>query len=133
MQALIGCETRSATEAKLLSQIQENVHRLDLSQLRRDVEAHVNREQQAQKERYDKSRREANKYSNGELVLVQITSDPATGSSKKLHSKYKGPFRIQKVLINDRYKVEDLREGRRRSQTVVAADRIKPWITIQGE
>jgi len=36
------------------------------------------------------------------------------------------------VLINDRYEVEDLREGGRQRRTVVAADNIKPWITIQS-
>lgn len=58
-------------------------------------------------------------------MLVQITSDPATGSSKKLHPEFKGPFRISKVLINDHYEVEDLREGCRQNRTIVAADRDK--------
>jgi len=133
MKALIGCETRSATEAPLLSQIKEAVHRLDLDELRIDVQAHIGQQQREQKERYDRTRRDATKYHEGDLVLVQITSDPATGSSKKLHPKFKGPFRVRKVLINDRYEVEDLREGCRRSRTVAAADRMKPWITIQGE
>lgn len=111
MQALIGCETRSAAEARLLSQIQDVVDRLDLNELRHDIKAHISQEQLVQKERYDKSRRDATKYHDGDLVLVQITSDPATGSSRKLHPKFKGPFRVRKVLINDRYEVDDLREG----------------------
>lgn len=132
-KALIGCETRSAAEATILAQIQDTVHRLNLDELRTDIKAHIDQAQQEQKERYDKARRNATKYNAGELVLVQITSDSATGSSRKLHPKFKGPFRIRKVLINDRYEVEDLREGSRRSRTVVAADRIKRWITTQGE
>lgn len=133
MKSLIGCETRSAAEASLLSQIRDVVHRLDLDELRTDIQTHISQQQREQKERYDKARRDATKYGEGDLVLVQITSDPATGSSKKLHPKFKGPFRIRKVLINNRYEVEDLREGCRRSRTVAAADRMKPWITIQGE
>lgn len=132
MKALIGCETRSAAEAPILSQVRDTVHQLDLAELRTNIEAHISQEQRAQKERYDKTRRDATKYNDGDLVLVQITSEPATGSSKKLHPKFKGPFQIYKVLINDRYEVEDLREGCRRNRTVVAADRMKPWITIQG-
>lgn len=133
MTALIGCETRSAVEAALLSQIQDEVHRLDLNELRTDITTHISQQQRAQKERYDQIRRDATKYKDGDLVLVQITSDPATGNSKKLHPKFKGPFRVRRVLINDRYEVEDLREGGRRSRTVTAADRMKPWITVQGE
>jgi len=79
------------------------------------------------------TRRDATKYKDGELVMIRITSDPATGSSKKLHPKFKGLFRVYKVLINNRYEVEDLREGHRRRRTVVAADHMKPWITVQGE
>lgn len=92
MKALIGCKTRSAVEASLLSQIHDVVYRLDLDELRADIKAHISQQQREQKERYDKVRRDATKYSEGDLVLVQITSDPATGSSKKLHPKFKGPF-----------------------------------------
>ncbi|XP_011861043.1 PREDICTED: uncharacterized protein K02A2.6-like [Vollenhovia emeryi] len=132
-KALIGCETRSAAEAPLLSQIQDVVHRLDFNELRDDIKAHTSKEQRAQKERYDRTRRDATKYDEGTLVLVQITSEPATGTSRKLYPKFKGPFRVRKVLINDRYEVEDLREGHRRKRTVAAADRMKPWITVQDE
>lgn len=133
IKALIGCQTRSATEAPLLTQIQDMIDRLDLDELRADIKKHIDQEQRQQKERYDKTRRDATKYGHGELVMVLITSDPATGSSKKLYPKFKGPFRVHKVLINDRYEVEDLREGYKRRRTVVAADHMKPWITIQGE
>lgn len=131
MKALIECETRSRAEATLLSQIRDMMHQLDLGELCAEMKTHIDQQdQQIQKERYDRARRDARKYHDGELVLVQITSDPATDSSRK-HPKFKEPFRIRKVLFNDRYEVENLREGRRRSRTVV--DKIKPWITIQGE
>ncbi|KMQ89880.1 transposon ty3-g gag-pol polyprotein isoform x2 [Lasius niger] len=95
VKALIGCETRSAAEARLLSQIQDVVHQLDLDELRHDIEAHISQEQRAQKERYDRTRRDTTKYDEDALVLVQITSDSATGSSRKLHPKFKGPFRVR--------------------------------------
>lgn len=126
MKALIECETRSAAEARLLSQIQDVVYQLDLDELRHDIKAHISQDQRAQRERYDRTRREATKYDEGALILVQITSDPATGSTRKLHPKFKGPFRVRKVLINDRYEVDDLREGCRQKRTVAAADRMKP-------
>lgn len=109
------------------------MHQLDLGELRIEIKTHIDRDQQKQKERYDRTRRDAAKYCDGDLVLVQVTSDSATDSSRKLHPKHKGPFRIHRVLLNNRYEVEDLREGSRRKRTVVAADKIKPWITIQGE
>jgi len=132
MKALIGCETRSMAKARILTEIQDVVHQLDLEELRSNIKTHIDQKQREQKEHYDQTRREAARYKSGDLVLVRITNDPATGSSKKLHPKFKGPFRIRKVLINDRYEVEDLREGGRQRRTVVAADNIKPWITVQN-
>lgn len=133
MKALITCNTRGVAEARLLSEIQDVEHQLSLTELRQDVKAHIDKEQLVQKERYDKTRQNAKRYDEGDLVLVQITSEPAIGSSRKLHPKFKGPFRVRKVLINDRYEVEDLREGFRCGRTVAAADRMKPWITMQSE
>lgn len=62
------------------------------------------------------------KYQEGVLVLVRITSEPATGTSRKLAPKFKRPFQVHKVLY---ITVEDLREGKRRSRTVIAADNMK--------
>lgn len=50
MKVLIGCEVRSPAEASLLSQIKDTVHQLDLSELREEIKAHIDRDQQ-QKER----------------------------------------------------------------------------------
>ncbi|CAK9796589.1 Transposon Ty3-I Gag-Pol polyprotein [Anthophora quadrimaculata] len=132
MKALIGCDTKTMAEGTILNAIRNEMDRLDLQTLRENISSHISKEQRIQKERYDRTRREARRYTVDELVLVQVTSDPATGGNRKLLPKYKGPFRIRTVLSNDRYEVEDLREGVKRLRTVVAADRIKPWITIQG-
>lgn len=59
--------------------------------------------------------------------MLKITSDPGTGSSRKLRPKYKGTFRVTKVLINDRYEVQDLTEQYKQAPTVMAAERLKLW------
>ena len=133
MKALIGCNTKTIADGPVLSAIREEMDKVDLTALRADIKKHITQEQKTQKERYDRTRKEARKYNEDELVLVRITSDPSTGSSKKLLPKYKGPFRIRAVLPNDHYDVEDLREGVKRLRTVVAADKLKPWISIQGD
>lgn len=133
MKALTGCETKTVAEGPILSAVREEMDRLELTALREDIIRHISEEQRAQKERYDRTRKEARRYTKDELVLVQVTSEPTTGGSRKLLPKFKRPFRIRAVLPNDRYEVEDLREGSKRLRTVVAADRIKPWISIQGD
>nr|XP_012138507.1 PREDICTED: uncharacterized protein K02A2.6-like [Megachile rotundata] len=133
IKALIGCDVKTVAEGVILSAVREEMDWLDLHALKEEISKHISDDQKAQKERYDRIRKEARKYTVGELVLVQITSEPATGGSRKLLPKFKGPFRIRVVLLNDRYDVEDLREGSKRLRTIVAADKIKPWIAVQGD
>jgi hypothetical protein len=59
------------------------------------------------------------------------STKPCTGSSRKLLPKFKGPFTVTRVIFNDRYEVEDLRETRHNQRTVVSPDKIKRWITMQ--
>lgn len=66
----------------------------------------------------------------GNLLQIAANYEANTGTSKKLLPKFKGPFRITCVLMNDRYEVQDLREGSRQMKTVVAADKIKPWVAV---
>lgn len=133
MTALIGYNSKHAAEATILNEVKDEIDRLDLEELRSKISDHIKEDQKKQKKRYDKTRRNATKYDEGDLVRILITSIPTTGASHKLDPKYKGPFRITKVIFNDRYEVEDLREGFKRKRTIVAADHIKKWISIQNE
>jgi hypothetical protein len=66
-----------------------------------------------------------------DLVMIRIGSQPATGTSRKLLPKWRGPFKVVEVLGHDRYKVADI-PGTTRSQLrysgVAAAEHMKPWI-----
>jgi len=57
--------------------------------------------------------------------------DSHVGVSKKLIPKFKGPYRVTKVLRNDRYVLEDV-EGFQQSRLpykgVWAVATIRPWI-----
>lgn len=128
MEALTGYCAVAPSEAKLVNAVRDELHRTDIKQLREKISKYITEDQRKQKARYDVARKEAKKYMKDDIVLVQITSDAATGSSRKLRPKYRGPFRITKVLLNDRYEVEDLRENTRKCVKIVAAaERLKPW------
>ena len=133
MEALIGYNTKHAADSRILNEVQDDLNIFDLKQLRKRIFEHITEDQKNAKMRYDKTRQEATKYSKDDLVMVRITSEPVTGGSHKLLPKFKGPFRVTKVLINDRYEVEDLRGLRKVSGTVVAADNIKRWLIIQDD
>lgn len=129
-ELLFGTRIRSVPEGIILGELQNDVNRLELSEVREKVKAQLDEAQVKQKERFDKKRGKALKYAVGTLVLLRITSIPSTGESKKLYPKFRGPFRVVAVLPNERYEVEDLRGKRRKQRTVVAVDHIKPWITL---
>jgi hypothetical protein len=51
---------------------------------------------------FNKGRRKALVLKEGDLVLVRAEI-PATGESRKLYPKFKGPYEVVKPVGNDRY------------------------------
>ncbi|KAJ8913780.1 hypothetical protein NQ315_002686 [Exocentrus adspersus] len=84
-----------------------------------------NREKQS--EYYNRHKVETKKYNLGDLVMVrdQISS---TGDSRKLRPRYRGPYKVSKVLDQDRYVVEDI-TGEQQSgkpyKTILSSERLK--------
>lgn len=78
-------------------------------------------------EQFNKKRKYAEKLEPGQLVLVRYEA-PATGESRKLTEKYRGPYEVIKEIGNDRYLIQDI-EGEKQSQRVykgiIAIDRLK--------
>jgi hypothetical protein len=112
VKALFGYQTKTTAETVLLNSLQSGVEQIDMDDLRGQ---------------YDKNRWEADKYKMSDLVLVQIISEANTDTSKKLLPKYKGPFRVVRVLLRSGRLTRRHRKGR----LVVAVERRKPWITVQ--
>lgn len=108
VETLIGCETWATAEKHILNEIKEEMRRLDLRKAKKDILNQITKTQVRQREYYDISRKETRKYSEINMVLVKIIREKATGSSRKLFPKYKAPFRVHKVLFNDRYELKDM-------------------------
>ncbi|CAG9132567.1 unnamed protein product [Plutella xylostella] len=107
--------------------------RSDLSDIRVEVKDRIDAEQSRQKERYDRGRKPARQYAEGELVKITRTCFNNDGQSKKLLPSYVGPYRVSKVLGRDRYivaPVAGLDSTQSRRPTTIAADRMMPWIHI---
>lgn len=106
---------------------------VDVTILRKWVDENIKSSARTQKARFDSTRTKAKVYSEGDLVLIKIQSQNNDGKSRKLLPVYKGPFKITKVLGNDRYEVSDLRGCERSNRMytgTAAAENIKPWIKI---
>lgn len=134
-EALFGIRPRGLSENRLATALDDDpsIKNSNVDEIRSEMSSHIKSLQEAQKSRYDKSRCKPHEYKEGDLVRVE-RQVPATGSSKKLVPKYQGPYKITKIYEHDRYQIEDTpltRKGNKRYTTVVAVDKIKPWLNFR--
>lgn len=81
---------------------------VDVTQVRKNLTQRIKQHQKEQKQRFDSKRREAPNYAIGDLAILKVITNSATGQSQKLLPKWRRPFRISKVLEHDRYGVTDI-------------------------
>ncbi|EFN79146.1 hypothetical protein EAI_08641, partial [Harpegnathos saltator] len=77
---------------------------------------------------YDARHRKPTTYKTGDFVLIR-DGHSKIGGSKKLKSKYKGPYQITKILNNNRYVVTDIPGFNVTSKpynSILSLDKIKP-------
>ncbi|KMQ91095.1 blastopia polyprotein [Lasius niger] len=74
---------------------------------------------------YNKKRKEARLYHEGDLVAIKRTQQ---APGLKLASKYLGPYKITRALRNNRYLVHKIGEHEGPQQTSTAADFMKLWL-----
>lgn len=106
----------------------DNVCR-DVDKLRELAATHIQESQEKNLNMFQKKHKPALNYSVGEFVVIRNV-DTTIGTNKKFVPKYKGPYRIHKVLPNDRYVIRDI-ENAQISQIpydgIVEACRLKRW------
>lgn len=111
----------------LLSEIDEEI--VPVEELRRITIERVKEIRHAQAEKYNSSHMAPEQYHEGDLVLIRA-DHPATGSSRKLLTRFKGPYVVSKVLGADRYEVRDsetVRLTRKPFVSVQCSERMKRW------
>ena len=88
---------------------------VDVTKVREEIITRIAEDQRKQKERFDARRRKGHLYQVGDLVMTKVQCNPVTGSSQKLMPKWRGPFRVTKLLDHDRFEISDI-PGAIRSQ-----------------
>lgn len=123
-------------KGEVIDSLKENVLELrqptkirNISQIRGKAEEVQRKAQEYNKKYTDTKRREAYKFKLGDYVMIGNVNTQS-GVSSKLVPKYKGPYRITRMLENDRYVVEDV-EGFQQTQIPYkgtwSATNLKPW------
>lgn len=119
-------------KGKVMDKLRENImveNYRDVKEVRAKAKE---KEIQAQiyNERFvNEKRKNPTEYMEGDYVVIK-NYDCNTGVARKLIPKYKGPYKITKVLDNDRYVLEDV-DGFQQTQIpyrgIWAAQNIKHW------
>lgn len=125
---------RDVLRNKVLAVLQENQTTTDdeddipLAEIARRADA----EKIKWKVRFDSKHRTPTKYDEGDMVLIENVA-AATGESRKLEPKYRGPYIIKKVLDMDRFLVGDIENAPRTQKpflSVFTSDKLKRWCSL---
>ncbi|CAH1969923.1 unnamed protein product [Acanthoscelides obtectus] len=82
------------------------------------------------KKRFDEKHTPTKSYNKGDLVLWSGANTNQKEVSRKVgYQKFGGPYKIKKVLGNDRYEITSLDglKGYKRFRAIVAADSLREW------
>lgn len=107
----------------------------DLNKIREQADQCIKKSQKRNEIQYAKRSVLPPKYQIGDYVVIK-NNDTSIGVNKKLAPKYKGPYKILKILSNDRYLISDI-ETHQVSQIpyngILEAAHIKLWKTALKE
>lgn len=132
-EVMFGTSMNAELDPKL-NEIRRNTREdNDVIAIREEVKDRIQEEQGKQKANYDKNRKPARLYKEGELVKITKVAFNNDGKSTKLLPSYIGPYRVVKVLGNDRYQlasIPGLTGSKNKRKTTVVADRMQPWVHL---
>lgn len=109
---------------ELLEQEWEQGFEEERNELRKNAREKILKMQAANRKSYNKNRKSANSYVEGDLVAIKRTQ---FGSGLKLHGKFLGPYEVVRVLRNNRYAVEKRGQHDGPRNTTTTADFMKSW------
>lgn len=120
---------RNRLVAAVHADTNDTITAIDMTARRNQAAENMSRERQRWKRQFDQRHSQPKQYVVGDLVLIE-NGLVATGESRKLDMKWKGPYTVRKCLDKDRHVIGDI-EGApvtgRKFDSVYTAAKIKPW------
>jgi len=127
---LFGARMR-IKEDPMINELLENeaatLFQEERDELRQQAKKAIAKIQEENKRDYNRWRRASNTYKVDELVAIKRTQ---VGGRLKVAAKYFGPYKIKRILRNDRYMVEKIGQTKGPRVTSTAADFMKPWSDV---
>lgn len=132
-QLLFGVKMRLKEDSKMRELIEQEwtarfeEHR---DELREAAKNQIIKVQEENKRGYDRKHKESIKYQAGDLVAIKRTQ---FGPGLKLCAKFRGPYKVTRVMRNDWYSVAKIGEHEGPMATTTSADHMKPWLADTEE
>ncbi|GFV40855.1 retrovirus-related Pol polyprotein from transposon 17.6 [Trichonephila clavipes] len=124
-ELLVGIKMRNKEDILIKDLLLEEMAKELLEQrkfLRNDAKKNIETLQSENRKTYNRRRKKASLYKEGDLVVIQRTQ---FGAGLKLRPKFLGPYKVTKVNSNDRYEVEKVGQHEGPNSTTTSADLMK--------
>ncbi|GFW24381.1 hypothetical protein TNCV_606271 [Trichonephila clavipes] len=124
-ELLVGIKMRNKEDILIKDLLLEEIAKELLEQrefLRNDAKKNIVTLQSENRKTYNRRRKKASLYKEGDLVAIQRTQ---FGAGLKLRPKFLGPYKVTKVNSKDRYEVEKVGQHDGPNSTTTSADLMK--------
>ncbi|GFX00912.1 transposon Tf2-9 polyprotein [Trichonephila clavipes] len=124
-ELLVGIKMRNKDDILIKDLLLEEMAKELLEQrefLRNDAKKNIETLESENRKTYNRRRKKASLYKEGDLVAIQRTQ---FGAGLKLRPKFLGPYKVTKVNSKDRYKVEKVGQHDGPNSTTTSADLMK--------
>ncbi|GFX77768.1 transposon Tf2-6 polyprotein [Trichonephila clavipes] len=124
-ELLVGTKMRNKEDILIKDLLLEEMAKELLEQrefLRNDAKKNIETLQSENRKTYNRRRKKASLYKEGDLVAIQRTQ---FGAGLKLRPKFSGPYKVTKVNSKDRYEVEKVDQHEGPNSTTTSADLMK--------
>ncbi|GFV15880.1 retrovirus-related Pol polyprotein from transposon 17.6 [Trichonephila clavipes] len=124
-ELLVGIKMRNKEDILIKDLLLEEMAKELLEQrefLRNDAKKNIETLQSENRKTYNRRRKKASLYKEGDLVAMQRTQ---FGAGLKLRPKFLGPYKVTKVNSKDRYEVEKVGQHDGLNSTTTSADLMK--------
>ncbi|GFY02896.1 hypothetical protein TNCV_3507761 [Trichonephila clavipes] len=124
-ELLVGIKMRNKEDILIKDLLLEEMAKELLEQrefLRNDAKKNIETPQSENRKTYNRRRKKASLYKEGDLVAIQRTQ---FGAGLKLRPKFLGPYKVTKVNSKDRYEVEKVGQHDEPNSTTTSADLMK--------
>jgi hypothetical protein len=125
-----GYQLRTQNETYLVHEIENNennneTHNEHIQRIRTEAERNI-QAHNAKIEEQTKNKKKPRQFSLNDIVYLPNV-EPASGSSRKLKPRWKGPYRITACLQNDRYRIQEFDDRHRKYNGVYSSENLKKY------